>query len=505
MRSLVIVHQRDDFDAVAAALGDRRELTEGGSLLVLVPSQTQRGFDSEGREQAEASTRLAAIDAALARAGVTNATTRLADSDILVAVEDALREEHFDEIVVAGPRERFARAVGEDVSHRLRNAFDIPVVSLIDKHGHKLRSRSLGLGVTTLDAGQRGDGAAGSTPTSHEVRVRWLTALVAVVAVAAAAVSITLAVHKGAASAAVDSNVQTLAATVGAPELHGATQSIDAFYANTIEAHPGDEVVFHNAAVANIHTMTFGVDADRANEPRLGQGAPNPTLLAPCMTRERLTTATNHCDITGALPPFDGQPFYSSGVIAGGKTFVLHLANDIAPGAYPFVCLIHGAQHGMLVVVPRDVAIQTRAQLAHTAATEEASDQSELARLAEEKVSPSAGATAQVGAAVGNVSVNQFFPSQVTIEAGETVTWMNPTATPHVIMVGGGLDPSKALFLPDSPPSGSAYTSGFARSGPIGALPSPKRTYRLRFMRPGTYTVICTIHPGMTQTIVVTP
>ena len=81
----------------------------------------------------------------------------------------------------------------------------------------------------------------------------------------------------------------------------------------------------------------------------------------------------------------------------------------------------------------------------------------------------------------------------------------NPTLAPHVIMVEGGPDPSAVTFARPKPPSGADYSSGFADSGPIGAPPYPFRTYRPRFMRPGTYTPICSFHPGMIGRIIVTP
>ena len=71
-------------------------------------------------------------------------------------------------------------------------------------------------------------------------------------------------------------------------------------------------------------------------------------------------------------------------------------------------------------------------------------------------------------------------------------------------MVDGGLDPSVALFAPE-PASGSNYYAGFANSGPIGIPPYPSTAYRLRFMHAGTYTVVCTFHPGMAGTVIVEP
>jgi plastocyanin len=143
--------------------------------------------------------------------------------------------------------------------------------------------------------------------------------------------------------------------------------------------------------------------------------------------------------------------------------------------------------------------------LAHTAASELTSDEHALARLKQQKIAPPAGATVQAGAAVGNVSVNQFFPSTVTIKAGQTVTWANPTPTGHVVMIDGGVDAELSQMVLPSPRSGGSYTSGFAHSAVIGLAPAPTRTYSLRFTRAGRYSVICRFHPGLAQTIIVIP
>ena len=141
-----------------------------------------------------------------------------------------------------------------------------------------------------------------------------------------------------------------------------------------------------------------------------GGGMPNVALVQPCTTAQPLTVGTSRCNTQGSgLPPFDGQPYYSSGVVAPGTTFVLHLAANIAPGAYSFGCLIHPAQHGTLIIVPSDVAIQSKSQLQETAASELARDRTALARLLTTRVVPPAGVTVQAGETTGEVSVNQFF------------------------------------------------------------------------------------------------
>ena len=73
-------------------------------------------------------------------------------------------------------------------------------------------------------------------------------------------------------SSSVPSGPAALTVAVGGPEDHGATQELTGYYPATIEAHPGDTVSFHNGTADVPHTVTFGVDHDRANQPKFRAG-----------------------------------------------------------------------------------------------------------------------------------------------------------------------------------------------------------------------------------------
>ena len=64
----------------------------------------------------------------------------VSSADTVDAVRRELGNERFDEIIVAAPPERLGRFFGVDDTHKLQRAFDVPLVSLIDPHGHRLRS-----------------------------------------------------------------------------------------------------------------------------------------------------------------------------------------------------------------------------------------------------------------------------------------------------------------------------------------------------------------------------
>jgi plastocyanin len=102
----------------------------------------------------------------------------------------------------------------------------------------------------------------------------------------------------------------------------------------------------------------------------------------------------------------------------------------------------------------------------------------------------------------------EYYPSSLTIDVGDTVTWTFPAGEPHTVSIPAiGQDPH-TLPAPNSPAAsqpaggttydGSTYTSsGFVLLG---------KTYSLTFTKAGTYTVYCLIHqPEMVQTITVQP
>jgi plastocyanin len=100
----------------------------------------------------------------------------------------------------------------------------------------------------------------------------------------------------------------------------------------------------------------------------------------------------------------------------------------------------------------------------------------------------------------------QFYPSTITIDAGDTVTWTYASAEPHTVtFLGAGqatpppvTDPSAPKPAGGSSYDGSAYTSsGFIALG---------FSYSLTFTKPGTYRYYCLIHqPEMAGTVVVNP
>jgi amicyanin len=72
-----------------------------------------------------------------------------------------------------------------------------------------------------------------------------------------------------------------------------------------------------------------------------------------------------------------------------------------------------------------------------------------------------------------------FGPATLTVKVGTTVTWTNRDADPHTVTARGGAFKSPTLKTGD--------------------------TFRYTFTAAGRYDYLCTIHPFMTATVVVTP
>jgi plastocyanin len=96
-------------------------------------------------------------------------------------------------------------------------------------------------------------------------------------------------------------------------------------------------------------------------------------------------------------------------------------------------------------------------------------------------------ATQEQGGGGGGAQVSmrdiQFEPSDVTIEAGETVTWTNDESVAHDVQGSG---------------RGEEFSSG-----PAGGMEQGD-TFSHAFDRPGSYDYVCRVHaPGMAGTVTV--
>lgn len=90
------------------------------------------------------------------------------------------------------------------------------------------------------------------------------------------------------------------------------------------------------------------------------------------------------------------------------------------------------------------------------------------------------GADAPVAADTVAIQNFAFAPGTVTVKAGTTVTWTNQDQEPHTV----------------TSVSGDELKSPALNTG---------QTFKHTFATPGHFEYLCTIHPFMTATVVVTP
>ncbi len=115
-------------------------------------------------------------------------------------------------------------------------------------------------------------------------------------------------------------------------------------------------------------------------------------------------------------------------------------------------------------------------------------------------------------------SAMQFYPANLTINVGDTITWQHNSADVHnVFFPALGQDPPPLTLPPDAqgmiqenpisdfPQGGATYDgSAMAGSGVMGIGAQPVKTYKLTFTKAGTYTYFCIFHmPAMKGTITV--
>jgi hypothetical protein len=99
---------------------------------VVVPATDPPGAQTEARAHRDAQARL---DAALARFREAGAevTGRIGDARPMEAIRDVLLHDSFDEILLSTLPSGPSAWIRQDLPHRVRKAFDLPVTHLIAK------------------------------------------------------------------------------------------------------------------------------------------------------------------------------------------------------------------------------------------------------------------------------------------------------------------------------------------------------------------------------------
>ena len=201
------------------------------------------------------------------------------------------------------------------------------------------------------------------------------------------------------------------------------------------------------------------------------------------------------------------------------------------PGIYHYVCLVHPGMRGTVRVLGKRAKPATPAAIAKLANAQLENVVGDLRQLATTKpaqpLSVSVGAGARSGA-----EITSFFPEQLTVHVGDTVTFVQNDPTDiHTVTFGPESytlpieqnlfqqlgSPPQPFFnplaaLPSEPPppspvsyDGTNHGNGFVTSGVLDPPGSPKGPgqFVVTFTKAGTYRYECVIHPDMDGTIVV--
>jgi plastocyanin len=323
------------------------------------------------------------------------------------------------------------------------------------------------------------------------------------------------------------SGQQTFTVTAGSFDLEQGV-SVNAFMPQTVTVNVGDTVTWK---IDGFHTVT--VTGTSAPPTLIVEDPDDPSRYLFNFAGVGIPIGGDSFDgtnlVSSGVPPApEPAPAGESGTPAGDEEALpapyLYTLTFTRPGAFTYVCAVHPQMAGTVVVLASGDLPHTADEVAAAAAEEipgyVASVVSKNAELQD-----SGAQSIQVGVR-GDMAENiRFAPSDVTIVAGETVTWTTETDEPHTVTfldeahtvsLLSGVNPIVDTIVeeqPNGPPKlvvsptlleplgADTYThDGIASSGlltPFGefyGIGERPDSYSLTFTEPGTYEYYCIIH-----------
>jgi plastocyanin len=349
------------------------------------------------------------------------------------------------------------------------------------------------------------------------------------------AVALTVLLALPAAASAATKTVQVGPFGAQAQKFQAAFGDGNQFYRHTITIHKGDKVRWINNG---FHSITF-----------VPEGEQPPGLFVP----DANTPIAGGNDAAGNPFWFNGQPTLGFNPVAavpqGGKTFdPAELENSGLPlgppapyklkfkrrGTFGYVCLVHPGMAGKVKVVKRGRKIPSARKDRRAARRELKSTLKRVQQLTTGLGTEDLDKTIQAGNdRRSGATVYKFFPQNPTYKVNDTVTLQIAARSTevHTLTFGptngkdayndviassfeGAAIDQRGLYPSEPPPAGiPSYTgatfhgNGFYNSGVLDAAaasPLPQST-KITFTAPGTYSLICLIHPFMTNTVTVAP
>jgi plastocyanin len=307
------------------------------------------------------------------------------------------------------------------------------------------------------------------------------------------------------------------------------------FFRKTTTIHKGDSVKWK---INGFHNVLF---------PQGGVQAPG--LIVP----QPANPVSGSVDVAGAPFWFNGNPnvAFNPAVAApsGGKTYKAgKLFNSGLPaedgppapyklkfpktGSFSYLCSVHEGMSGTIKVVKKSKAIPSAKRDKRVAKAEVAAKLRQVKRLTTGS-NLSLANTIQAGNdRRSGATIYKFFPADLTVKTGTTVTLQMPPSTTEVHtftfgpingkdayvdqlatnLIGATIDP-RGFYVSDPPNAGvptltpASHGNGFYNSGLLaGGPPIPLATKtQVTFGAPGTYSYLCLIHPFMLGKVTVTP
>lgn len=320
------------------------------------------------------------------------------------------------------------------------------------------------------------------------------------------------------------------------PSLAGATLNVklgggptgiaaEGFFPQSITVHAGDTIHFSNQG-NEPHTATYLPPA---------QASPLPPLLvkdpggSPAMGFNPI-----YANTTPASPAtFDATKVVTSGVLNNGDSYDVTFPST---GSFVFHCAFHPMQLSVKVVAAgasadTQAAVDARATSEFNATV--AAAQAQVKNLSSTPATTTAlgngatdfgivvGGDADVANSTDSADIMQYFPPNISVKVGDSITWTNNQDVPHTVTFLSGATPP-GFIAPIPQPSGPPFLalapavvfpsgnnvyggSGITSSGIFGTgFPNPA-AYTVKFTAPGTYTYVCLLHgdQGMTGTVTV--
>jgi plastocyanin len=306
--------------------------------------------------------------------------------------------------------------------------------------------------------------------------------------------------------------------TVEAGAFDPATQAeVQEFLPRTVRVPVGGAIRWH---VNGFHNVAFP------------SGAPPPEFILPVPGSQDVQVNPRIAFPVQTAPTYDGTIYFNSGLPQPDQQNFEWTLTFSKVGAFSYLCSVHPNMQAVVVVEPPGTAVPTQDEV--TAQGQRETQQYMVdAQLALDRQQAPVPATAPGGTWTVSMdapnsphfALQRFFPQAITIQAGDTIRWVNPALTePHTVTFRAGA-PREAEFVPVPQPNGPPMIQGnrrvlapvvpsgsydgqsYANSGFLGEGFPFGRDFRLTFAQPGTYQYVCVLHEdlGMSGFVVVTP